>query len=442
MEAAKTAKPQCPHCKQNIVKNDIRPVLPINLSIQDVVEEEKIKRDLNQAKLQLANYNNQLEKTLLALSMTKRELNRIIKNNNGVSDQEFIDKDHSNTINDNYKPINHTKSFQLYRTEYLTNKNLSTYAMAIHEEKKIIFTSTKKDKDYGVNITSIQSVDHEPFLPIHSGVIRDIKCQRDYLLTSGYDKTMKLTSIKDKKLIETFPLNSPGYCCLFDINDSSPLLYCGLANGSVIVYDKRQSKSPLCQLNNRQLTGTSPVHSIAVIKINDKPVILCANLNKFYAWQLDPSNLTQPLDGIVPPYDECSQCHILTLDSMQDFKPYSLSMNENDQTLLLSLRRHNSSKHMIMRLLDDFSLEKEWSLEYPSEQKWINHTLEFKQGDKSILCFSDGVKNNFCLQDNDGQLKSFSIGERIYDIQHSVLDNHEHLITILTSSKIQLYKYF
>ncbi|CAO3607038.1 unnamed protein product [Cunninghamella echinulata] len=311
--------------------------------------------------------------------MTKRELNRIIKNNNGVSDQEFIDKDHSNTINDNYKPINHTKSFQLYRTEYLTNKNLSTYAMAIHEEKKIIFTSTKKDKDYGVNITSIQSVDHEPFLPIHSGVIRDIKCQRDYLLTSGYDKTMKLTSIKDKKLIETFPLNSPGYCCLFDINDSSPLLYCGLANGSVIVYDKRQSKSPLCQLNNRQLTGTSPVHSIAVIKINDKPVILCANLNKFYAWQLDPSNLTQPLDGIVPPYDECSQCHILTLDSMQDFKPYSLSMNENDQTLLLSLRRHNSSKHMIMRLLDDFSLEKEWSLEYPSEQKWINHTLEFKQ---------------------------------------------------------------
>ncbi|CAO3607046.1 unnamed protein product [Cunninghamella echinulata] len=320
MEAAKTAKPQCPHCKQNIVKNDIRPVLPINLSIQDVVEEEKIKRDLNQAKLQLANYNNQLEKTLLALSMTKRELNRIIKNNNGVSDQEFIDKDHSNTINDNYKPINHTKSFQLYRTEYLTNKNLSTYAMAIHEEKKIIFTSTKKDKDYGVNITSIQSVDHEPFLPIHSGVIRDIKCQRDYLLTSGYDKTMKLTSIKDKKLIETFPLNSPGYCCLFDINDSSPLLYCGLANGSVIVYDKRQSKSPLCQLNNRQLTGTSPVHSIAVIKINDKPVILCANLNKFYAWQLDPSNLTQPLDGIVPPYDECSQCHILTLDSMQGKK--------------------------------------------------------------------------------------------------------------------------
>lgn len=75
--------------------------------------------------------------------------------------------------------------------------------MALHKEKKKIFVSTKKFEKYGVDIINIQNVDKEPFLSIHSGVIRDIKCQNDYLLTSGYDKSMKLTSIKDKKLIGT-----------------------------------------------------------------------------------------------------------------------------------------------------------------------------------------------------------------------------------------------
>lgn len=132
-------------------------------------------------------------------------------------------------------------------------------------------------------------------------------------------------------------MNSPGYCCSFDVDDSSPLLYCGLANGSTVVYDTRQSKSPLYLLNDRQKTGGSPVHSIEMIRINNNPFILCANLTKFYAWELDSSILAQSLNNdnnddnnIISSNDVNNQCHILSIDNLEG-KRKTMKKKKRDQ---------------------------------------------------------------------------------------------------------------
>jgi hypothetical protein len=73
--------------------------------------------------------------------------------------------------------------------------------MAFDQERKLVFVSTKKGIDYGVDLFSLEKPGHVAFIPIHSGVIRDIKCRGDLLLSCGHDKSIKVTSVKDRKSI-------------------------------------------------------------------------------------------------------------------------------------------------------------------------------------------------------------------------------------------------
>lgn len=81
-------------------------------------------------------------------------------------------------------------------------------------------------------------------------------------------------------------MEAPGWCCSFDPENSS-LLYCGLANATTLVYDIRNTAKPLHRLQDRQKTGASPMYSLIPMTVGGKSTVLCGNLTKITAWDLD-----------------------------------------------------------------------------------------------------------------------------------------------------------
>lgn len=74
--------------------------------------------------------------------------------------------------------------------------------MAIHQQSRSIFASTKRRSRYGVDIFSFERPGRVAYIPIHDGAIRDIKCRDDLLLSCGVDKMLKLISPKEQQAVQ------------------------------------------------------------------------------------------------------------------------------------------------------------------------------------------------------------------------------------------------
>ncbi|KAI8086030.1 uncharacterized protein BX664DRAFT_359595 [Halteromyces radiatus] len=434
IDRSRGPKAHCPHCKQPVKMNDLRPVLPIKLAAKDTTEIELLRKELEATKATMVERQYQLENSLLALSMSQREIQKLT-----ASMEKFNVKE--NHTGDTKRDTTISKRLQHYRTEYLPMKDVGPRVMALYQQNRSVIVSTKEKDQYGVHIYSLDKTGQDSFLPIHSGAIRDIKCQNDLLLSCGHDKTLKLTSIKDKQLLNTFPLSSTGWSCSFHLDDpSSHFVYCGLANDTTLIYDRRQPQTPLHRLQNRSLTGGSPIYSIIPSNIAGTPLILCGNLNKVYAWKFDNPLLQPSNDQTI----NDAHCHIFTLEDMEDFRPYSLTTSTIADSFLISLRRHNSSKHIIGTINSDLTIDVHHSFGYPYHQKWVTRTIQFDTDVGSVIGYSNDEHETLCLHEHDkiGMEKTYPIGERIFDIGHCSLgDVDSDMVAVLTASKLHLYRY-
>ena len=102
------------------------------------------------------------------------------------------------------------------------------------------------------------------YIPIHSKLIRDMslnsKGADDELLTCSMDKTIKLTNITQGRLIHSYECCAAIWSCCFNI-DNPIYFYAGLANGQVLLFDKRRTDSYVEVLNNENNPG-QPVCSL------------------------------------------------------------------------------------------------------------------------------------------------------------------------------------
>jgi E3 ubiquitin-protein ligase RFWD3 len=74
------------------------------------------------------------------------------------------------------------------------------------------------------------------------------KYEDEELLTASLDKTIKLTNITQGRLIHSYECSAPVWSCCF--NTDNPLyFYAGLANGQVLLFDKRKIDSHVLVVN-------------------------------------------------------------------------------------------------------------------------------------------------------------------------------------------------
>lgn len=117
----------------------------------------------------------------------------------------------------------------------------------------------------GVKKMSVVNMKASQYVPIHSKQIRGLSfnTQNDsLLLSSSLDNTIKLTSLLTNTVVQTYNAGRPVWSCCWCL-DNSNYVYAGLINGSVLIYDTRDTSTHVQEL--QPLRSRCPVASLCYV---------------------------------------------------------------------------------------------------------------------------------------------------------------------------------
>ncbi|CAK6983917.1 E3 ubiquitin-protein ligase RFWD3 [Scomber scombrus] len=117
----------------------------------------------------------------------------------------------------------------------------------------------------GVKKVSVVTMKASHYVPIHSKQIRGLSFNRQndsLLLSAALDNTIKLTSLLTNTVVQTYNAGKPVWSCCWCL-DNSNYVYAGLSNGSVLVYDTRDTSTHVQEL--QPLRSRCPVASLCYV---------------------------------------------------------------------------------------------------------------------------------------------------------------------------------
>ncbi|KAK7891080.1 hypothetical protein WMY93_023043 [Mugilogobius chulae] len=117
----------------------------------------------------------------------------------------------------------------------------------------------------GVKKMSVVNMKASQYVSIHSKQIRGLSFNRQndsLLLSAALDNTIKLTSLLTNTVVQTYNTGRPVWSCCWCL-DNSNYVYAGLINGSVLVYDTRDTSTHIQEL--QPLRSRCPVASLCYV---------------------------------------------------------------------------------------------------------------------------------------------------------------------------------
>ncbi|XP_055047831.2 E3 ubiquitin-protein ligase rfwd3.S [Misgurnus anguillicaudatus] len=118
---------------------------------------------------------------------------------------------------------------------------------------------------FGVKKISTANLKPSQYVPIHSKQIRGLAFSQQHdslLLSAALDNTVKLTSLMANTVVQTYNTGRPVWSCCW-CHDNNNYIYAGLCNGSVLVYDTRDTSTFVQELV--PLGSKCPVVSLSYI---------------------------------------------------------------------------------------------------------------------------------------------------------------------------------
>ncbi|XP_025055540.1 E3 ubiquitin-protein ligase RFWD3 isoform X3 [Alligator sinensis] len=102
----------------------------------------------------------------------------------------------------------------------------------------------------GVKMMSAANLRSSQYIPIHSKQIRGLAFSNrthGLLLSASLDHTLRLTSLTTNTVVQTYDAGRPVWSCCWCLDDTN-YIYAGLVNGSILVYDLRDTRSHVQEL--------------------------------------------------------------------------------------------------------------------------------------------------------------------------------------------------
>lgn len=156
-------------------------------------------------------------------------------------------------------------------------------ALSGYEEMAVV--SAGRGSGFGLQRISMRDLSAMDHFVNHDKQIRDIKIspyQRSIVLSTGHDRTLAISCVHNKHTMQRYTLEKPAWSCSFDINDPN-LIYCGLASNVVSIFDIRNTKS---SVKDVQATNHNyGIHSMASVNMGEKKLLLCSNTVESYIWE-------------------------------------------------------------------------------------------------------------------------------------------------------------
>ncbi|KAI8343894.1 hypothetical protein BC941DRAFT_407260 [Chlamydoabsidia padenii] len=428
----------CPTCRDMVRRSHLRPIWPNKVFQDDDTLLNTLKQELEQTQATLEETIRQLDDTNSQYQQCRLALKELSEDQLLVSQ----DQQQQQQPRNNLKPasINSADaSFHLVDTNLLSNERHVTRVMAVApEEEMVVATMKQGTHNHGLYKLSLRDLRSCEYIGNHSGLVRDVKSSTNKvdngnvtLLSTGFDKTLKLTSASNNCTVLTYNLPLAGWSCEFNCVDTNQF-YCGLSNNSILVFDIRNTKNHLHQLFDKKKTANAPIHTMISCQLDgdyQTSTLICASLTHTYQWEWIQGE-QEPTYDFFP-------------NQEKGYTPYALAFDNKYKSLMVSSRASGFSKHTVMQQSstdgDNDEASKEWKIMWkhtnPQYQKNMTRTDLYE----GLACFSDD-NGAIYLRNMEGPVQTIPAepAQQVVDTKSTHIQDRQFLIS-LTDNKIKLY---
>ncbi|NXW57978.1 RFWD3 ligase, partial [Eurystomus gularis] len=251
---------KCPQCNKKAKRSDIVVLYARTLKALDTSEQERMKSSLEkeqmlrrQAELESAQSRLQLQVLTDECSKLRKqvqELKALVAQHNASASQQPSSSRLPGSL-----PASQTQRKYHLEKVFVVSPTGNCRVMAYCDSLSCLVVSQPSPQSTfipgcGVKMLSVANLKSSQYIPIHSKQIRGLAfgSRADgLLLSAALDNTLKLTSLATNTVVQTYNAGRPVWSCCWCLDDTN-YVYAGLVNGSIMIYDLRDTNSHVQEL--------------------------------------------------------------------------------------------------------------------------------------------------------------------------------------------------
>nr|XP_006012915.1 PREDICTED: E3 ubiquitin-protein ligase RFWD3 [Latimeria chalumnae] len=253
---------KCPQCNKKAKRSDIVVLYARTLKALDTSEQERMKSDLEKEqmlrwKAELESAQSRLQLQVLTDECSKlrtqlQELKALMAQHSAASSQ-FPSSSRAGLVGS----ISSSQSQRKYSFQkaIVISQTGGCRVMTYCEPMSCLVASQPSPQPNlfpgcGIKMISAVTLKGSQFVPMHAKQIRGLSFSNrpdSLLLSAALDNTVKLTSLCTNTVVQTYNTGRPVWSCSWCLDDNN-YIYAGLINGSVLIYDIRDTGTHVQEL--------------------------------------------------------------------------------------------------------------------------------------------------------------------------------------------------
>ncbi|NXL65990.1 RFWD3 ligase, partial [Chordeiles acutipennis] len=253
---------KCPQCNKKAKRSDIVILYARTLKALDTSEQERMKSSLEKEQMlrrqaELESAQSRLRLQVLTDECSKlrkqvQELKALVAQHNVSASQQAGS---SRTCLPGNLPSSQSQRKYHLEKVFVVSQTGNCRVMAYCDSLSCLVVSQPSPQSTfipgcGVKMMSVANLKSSQYIPIHSKQIRGLAfgSRADgLLLSAALDNTLKLTSLATNTVVQTYNAGRPVWSCCWCLDDTN-YIYAGLVNGSIMIYDLRDTNSHVQEL--------------------------------------------------------------------------------------------------------------------------------------------------------------------------------------------------
>ncbi|XP_022367487.1 E3 ubiquitin-protein ligase RFWD3 isoform X1 [Enhydra lutris kenyoni] len=253
---------KCPQCNKKAKHSDIVVLYARTLRALDTSEQERMKSSL--LKEQMLRKQAELESAQcrLQLQVLTDECSKL---HNRVQDLQKLIVQHRDQISQpprgsqarslNCLPSSQNQHKYHFQKTFAVSQTGNCRIMAYCDALSCLVVSQPSPQasflpGFGVKMLSTANMKSSQYIAVHGKQIRGLAFSsrsKGLLLSASLDSTVKLTSLETNTVVQTYNAGRPVWSCCWCLDESNHI-YAGLVNGSILVYDLRNTSCHIEEL--------------------------------------------------------------------------------------------------------------------------------------------------------------------------------------------------
>ncbi|XP_043563174.1 E3 ubiquitin-protein ligase RFWD3 [Chiloscyllium plagiosum] len=281
---------KCPQCNKKAKRSDVVVLYAPTLKAVDTSEQERLKSDLEKeqmmrrkAELESAQCRLQLQFLTEECSKLRKQLQelRCLIAKHGPSASQGSASS-SNSLTGNIISSQSQSKYQ-FEKGIIVSQSGNCRVMAYSSLMTCLVVSQPSPQTTllpgcGVKKISGMNFRSTQYIPIHSKQIRGLAFSDrpdSVLLSASLDNTVKLTSLMANTVVQTYNTGRPVWSCCW-CSDDTNYIYAGLINGSILIYDMRDTTTHVQELPSQG--SRCPVTSLSYLPRMASAAFPCGGL--------------------------------------------------------------------------------------------------------------------------------------------------------------------